>query len=91
METSKEGENGMSGGSMDYAFVRVRTALELFKHDTPERKAFADHIEKVAKALHDIEGVDSGDYEPGDENEAIRACIGGEAIKAVAEARETLV
>ena len=76
---------------MDYAFVRVRTAQELFEHDTPERKAFADHLDKVAKALHDIEWVESGDYEPGDENEAIRACIGEEAIKAVAEAQETLV
>jgi hypothetical protein len=91
VEAGKEGENGMSGGSMDYAFARVRTAQELFEHDTPERKAFADHLDKVAKALHDIEWVDSGDYGPGDENEAIRACVGEDAIKAVADARETPV
>lgn len=91
MEAGKEGENSMSGGSMDYAFARVRTARELFEHDTLERKAFADHLDKVAKALHDIEWVDSGDYGPGDENEAIRACIGEEAIKAVADTWETLV
>ena len=46
-----------------------------FRTDTPERRAFAAHLVKVAKALHDIEWVDSSDYGPGDENEAIRACL----------------
>lgn len=91
MEAGKEGENSMSGGSMDYGYVRVIGMVDQFEHNTPERKAFADHLGKVAKALHDIEWVDSGDYEPGDENEAIRVCIGEEAIKAVADIGETSV
>jgi hypothetical protein len=64
----------MSGGSMDYLYSKLEYAQ--FRQDTPERKAFAQHLEKVAKALHDIEWVDSGDYGPGDENEALRACLG---------------
>lgn len=46
-----------------------------FDINTPERRAFKEHLALVAKALHDIEWVDSGDYGPGDENKAIRACL----------------
>jgi hypothetical protein len=42
---------------------------------TPERIAFADLLERVAKAMHDIEWVDSCDYGEGDELPAINACI----------------
>jgi hypothetical protein len=65
----------MSGGSMGYLYRCLEWQAE-FAQDTPERIAFARHLELVAKALHDIEWVDSGDYGPGDENEAIRACLG---------------
>jgi len=64
----------MSGGSMNYLYSRLEYAE--FTADTPERRAFARHLKLVAKALHDIEWVDSGDFGPGDENEAIRACLG---------------
>ena len=64
----------MSGGSMNYLYSRLEYAE--FTADTPERRAFAQHLKLVAKALHDIEWVDSGDFGPGDENEAIRACLG---------------
>jgi hypothetical protein len=64
----------MSGGSMNYLYSRLGYAE--FDVDTPERRAFAQHLKLVAKALHDIEWVDSGDFGPGDENEAIRACLG---------------
>lgn len=64
----------MSGGSMNYLYSRLEYAD--FKADTPERRAFEQHLKLVAKALHDIEWVDSGDYGPGDENAAIRACLG---------------
>jgi hypothetical protein len=64
----------MSGGSMNYLYSRLEYAE--FDVDTPERRAFAQHLKLVAKALHDIEWVDSGDFGPGDENEAIRACLG---------------
>lgn len=64
----------MSGGSMDYLYSKVLHCAN-FPLDTPERIAFAAHLKLVAQALHDIEWVDSGDYGPGDENAAIRACL----------------
>ncbi len=63
----------MSGGSMDYLYSKIEWAE--FPTDTPERAAFAEHLKLVAKALHDIEWVDSCDYGPGDENAAILACL----------------
>lgn len=64
----------MSGGSMNYLYSKVLHCAD-FPLDTPERIAFAAHLKLVAQALHDIEWVDSGDYGPGDENAAIRACL----------------
>ena len=64
----------MSGGSMDYLYSKVLHCAD-FPLDTPERIAFAAHLKLVAQALHDIEWVDSGDYGPGDENDAIQACL----------------
>ena len=64
----------MSGGSMNYLYSKVLHNAD-FPLDTPEREAFAAHLKLVAQALHDIEWVDSGDYGPGDENAAIRACL----------------
>lgn len=69
----------MSGGSMDYLYSKL-LAGATFDPNTPERRAFFKHIEKVAQALHDIEWVDSGDYSKGMENEAIRACISEQQI-----------
>lgn len=63
----------MSGGSMDYLYSKLEYAT--FATNTPLRKAFRKHLDKVAKALHDIEWVDSSDYSPGGEDEAIRACL----------------
>ncbi|MBV8061133.1 MAG: hypothetical protein JO253_06380 [Alphaproteobacteria bacterium] len=63
----------MSGGSMNYLCNLVDEAN--FDTSTPERMAFKRHLKLVAEALHDIEWVDSGDYAPGDENAAIRACM----------------
>ncbi len=67
----------MSGGSYDYAYYKVEgIASEIQRNaDTPLRRAFAKHLERVAQALHDIEWVDSGDYGQGDEVEAIKAVI----------------
>ena len=64
----------MSGGSMNYLYSTIRDNAR-FQANTVERKAFAKHLELVVKALHDIEWVDSCYYGPGDENEAIRACL----------------
>jgi hypothetical protein len=64
----------MSGGSMNYLYSKIEYDAS-FEENTPERIAFAAHLQKVVQALHDIEWVDSGDYGPGDENKAIRACL----------------
>ena len=68
----------MSGGSMDYLYTKIQYVR--FPEDTPERRAFAKHLQLVAKALHDIEWVDSGDCVPGDENKSIRECLSKTAI-----------
>lgn len=68
----------MSGGSYQYAYSRLENDFlyEFARRaDTPERKAFLAHIQKVIEAMHDIEWVDSGDYGPGDENQAIMQCV----------------
>jgi len=64
----------MSGGSMKYLYSKVLHESD-FPLDTPERIAFAKHLNLVAQALHDIEWVDSGDYGPGDDSAAILACL----------------
>lgn len=69
----------MSGGSMNYLYSRIEMDAT-FAENTPERRAFSRHLKLVAKALHDIEWVDSSDYSHGDENQAIRACLSYEFI-----------
>ena len=69
----------MSGGSMNYLYSKLEYEAT-FRTDTPERRAFKAHLAKVAKALHDIEWVDSGDSGPGSENDAIRACLQPDAV-----------
>ena len=75
----EKGGDAMSGGSMNYLYSRLEYDAT-FHTNTPERVALKKHLEKVSKALHDIEWVDSGDYGPGDEYESIRACIGNGAV-----------
>ena len=69
----------MSGGSMNYLYSKLEYDATFNTH-TPERVAFKAHLAKVAKALHDLEWVDSGDKGPGDENAAIRACLQPDAV-----------
>jgi hypothetical protein len=68
----------MSGGSMNYLFASVENAE--FSENTVLRKAFKNHLNKVARALKAIEWNDSGD---GDdfEDELIRACISQNEFK----------
>jgi hypothetical protein len=68
----------MSGGSMDYLTYKVdEVASDLQnKNNTPLQRAFGKHLEKVAKALHDVEWVWSGDYGTGDDEEAIKDVLG---------------
>ena len=84
----------MSGGSMNYLYSKLEYEAN-FREDTPERRAFAKHLKLVAKALHDIEWVDSGDKAPGDDANAIRACLSDgatldAAVEAAHEARKAL-
>jgi hypothetical protein len=67
----------MSGGSLNYVYQRVEQAAAevLERADRPEHRAFAGHLLKVAKALHDLEWVWSCDYGRDDELEAIRAVV----------------
>lgn len=78
----------MSGGSMDYLYLKIQDAS--FREHTPERRAFAKHLQLVAEALHDIEWVDSCDYGQGDESAAIRKCLAPGAIleAAIADAEK---
>lgn len=64
---------------MNYLYSKLECDA-IFSTHTPERVAFKKHIAKVAKALHDIEWVDSCDKSPGDENDAIRACLQADAV-----------
>lgn len=68
----------MSGGSMDYLSYKVEDAE--FAENTPERKAFRQHLKLVAKALHEIEWCDSGDTSPGKDTKAILKCITKEHV-----------
>jgi len=81
----------MSGGSMNYLYSKLEYEAT-FREDTPERRAFAKHLKLVAKALHDIEWVDSSDYGPGDDSKAIRACLNDGCIldAAIESAEEVL-
>lgn len=75
----------MSGGSMNYLYLKVREVCDpdissdLIQVEGPDvkspilRKAFRDHLLLVADALKAIEWVDSSDSGPGDEDDAIRA------------------
>lgn len=80
----------MSGGSMDYLYSRIKEAH--FALDTPERKAFKAHLEKVAKACKAIEWVDSSDSSEGTEIEAILECIDRKDVlrQLIADAQETI-
>jgi hypothetical protein len=85
----------MSGGSYQYAYSNLEhNFLYEFQRraNTPQRKAFAKHLEKVITAMHDIEWVDSGDYGDGDENAAIMDCVTKtDVVKAsVDEAKDTI-
>lgn len=66
----------MSGGSYDYFYFKLEEMATSIRPITPLRKAFCTQLLKAAKACHDIEWVDSGDKVSGDEDAAIRECLG---------------
>lgn len=72
----------MSGGSMDYLCFKVDdVASELATSKCPTRRAFAEHLKKVAHALHEIEWVDSADKASPDDIVAMRAALDNYAAR----------
>jgi len=66
----------MSGSSLDYVCYKLEEATGTIRmSELPIYQAFADHLDKVAKALHDVEWVISGDNGEGTEYKAIRSVI----------------
>ncbi len=66
----------MSGGAYEYAYIKVEMMADsLHRADEPLRRAFADHLRSVAKAMHAVEWVDSCDWARGEEEAAIRAVL----------------
>ena len=89
----------MSGGSYDYLYEKVESMAGQLEGHKPLRRAFAAHLRMVARAMQDIEWVDSCDSSQGDEDESIRACLAPGAeleavrlslVDAMAEARSVL-
>lgn len=71
----------MSGGEYHYAYGYAKEMAErLTNNEHPLRVAFGVFLLKVAKAMHDIEWVDSNDYSPGDEMAAIKECVSSNNI-----------
>lgn len=78
----------MSGGSYDYSCFRVNDMAQdtRIKFGSPLRRAFGKHLELVSEAMRMVEWVDSSDYSPGDENEAIKRVLQpGAEISALVE------
>ena len=79
----------MSGGSYDYAYLRVEELadeIELRAGDDPRRVAFAHLLHKCADAAKAIEWVDSFDRAQGSEHEAIDAVVSRSDSLAAAKA-----
>lgn len=86
----------MSGGSWDYVYGKVQDAAESLQQSPDAlRRAFGNHLILCAKAMHDIEWVDSCDYGKGQERPAIEAVLGAPAhvleLEQVQQAIEVLI
>jgi len=84
----------MSGGVYNYAYHKVQEFADDLRYTelNPIRQTFKEHLYKVAKAMHYIEWVDSGDMEEGDEDPVIKECISkNEIMKTSIEMTERVV
>ena len=72
----------MSGSSLNYFYSRLDGFLDEYRGEfhTPLRKALYAKLKLAVQALHDMEWVDSGDYGPGDDVEAIKAFVEPEFV-----------
>ena len=67
----------MSGGSWDYVYRHIQDAADRLQNEKcPYRRALGKRLSLMAKALHDIEWVDSYDMSHPDEMPAIHAALG---------------
>lgn len=67
----------MSGGSWEYCYFRIEEIADRLQESTsPLRRAFGEHMQLCAKAMHDIEWSDSGDTGPGDWRAAVQTALG---------------
>lgn len=84
----------MSGGMLDYSYEKVNEISDMIKEksDKEIHRTFADHLDDVADALHDIEWVLSADYGEGDEVESILKVISKKDIglSAIKNIKKTL-
>jgi hypothetical protein len=67
----------MSGGSLDYGQYKLDEMADNIcsRSRKPIHRAFATHLRKVGKAVHDLEWMFSCDTSAGDEIEAIKSVI----------------
>ena len=74
----------MSGGSLDYVYSRVEDAARtlMAKAEDEVQRAFAKHLFKVARALHETEWVLSGDKVQGEDHQEILNVITPQAVLA---------
>lgn len=81
----------MSGGSLGHLYITVRDAAADIRsrRRSPLYQAFADHLDLVATALHDVEWVLSCDYAEGDADEIMRKALtpGAEMDAALRQAK----
>lgn len=66
----------MSGGEWNYAYMRIdEIANKLLQEKNIKRKILGVLMQKLSKALHDIEWVDSEDYGKGDDTKEINEVL----------------
>ncbi len=84
----------MSGGSYDYAYLKVDDMAHNLRQlaTDPLRRAFHDHLLLVSQAMRAVEWVDSHDWGKGEEAGPVRAVLapGAELAAAITMAKETL-
>lgn len=78
----------MSGGSYEYVYIKIQEAASTLRSGHPHEThitALADHLDRIASVMHDIEWADSCDTSWTPElDEAIRALLHPGAERAIA-------
>lgn len=66
----------MSGGSYDYAYVKVNDMACNLRLSSPLRRAFRQHLLDTADAMKSVEWADSCDISQDDADAAIKKAMG---------------